>query len=67
MNSRSSTSRAHAAAHCRTTPRLLPLDLPLVLLPVRLETRFFALPGDVTELRVRIYPDQIHPDATSLI
>jgi hypothetical protein len=38
-------------------------DLPLVLLPVRLETRFFALPTNVTELRVRIYPDKIHLDS----
>src|SRR5689334_20280195 len=37
-------------------------NVPLVLLPVRLETRFFTLPGNVTELRVRVYPDKIHVD-----
>jgi hypothetical protein len=35
---------------------------PLVLLPVRLETRF-ALGGDVQELWIRIYPDEIHGDS----
>ncbi len=45
------------------TPVFCPCDLPLVLLPVRLETRFFALPDNVTELRVRVYPDKIHLDS----
>ena len=45
------------------TPVFCRCDLPLVLLPVRLETRFFALPDNVTELRVRVYPDKIHLDA----
>ena len=40
-----------------------PSTLPLVLLPVRLETRFFKLAGGVTELRIRIYPDRIHTDS----
>src|SRR5687768_2588194 len=34
---------------------------PLVLLPVRLETRF-ALGGQVKELWIRVYPDEIHGD-----
>src|SRR5262252_419279 len=42
---------------------LCPGDRPLVLMPVRLETRFFTLPGNVTELRVRVYPDKIHLDS----
>src|SRR5215207_2757772 len=49
---------------------LCPGDLPLVLLPVRLETRFFTLADGTTELRVRVFPDKIHcdshePDLTS--
>jgi hypothetical protein len=35
---------------------------PILLLPARLETRFF-LDGAVPELRVRIYPDEIAADA----
>ena len=40
-----------------------PSTWPLALFPVRLETRFAALPGGATELRVRVYPDKIHLDA----
>src|SRR5262245_27560947 len=40
-----------------------PGDLPLVLLPVRLETRFFMLPAGGAELRVRVYPDKIQLDS----
>ena len=38
----------------------LSAGVPIVLLPVRIEARYFN-GGD--ELRVRIYPDQIHADA----
>ena len=44
-------------------PVLCPGDLPLVLLPVRLETRFFTLASGITELRVRVFPDKIHLDS----
>jgi hypothetical protein len=53
-------------------PRSAPLDLavelcasdqPLALLPVRLETRFFAQAGGASELRIRVYPDKIHLDS----
>ncbi len=56
------TSASPAVAAANPAPVLCRSDLPLALLPVRLETRFFSLPGDVTELRVRIYPDKIHFD-----
>ena len=42
--------------------KLCPGTVPLVLLPVRLETRFFTLDNNVTELRIRIYPDSLHVD-----
>ncbi len=42
---------------------LLPSDLPLALLPVRLETRFFAQPDGTQQLRIRVFPDQIHVDS----
>src|SRR5262245_15561214 len=44
-------------------PSVCPGDLPLVLLPVRLETRFFTLANGTTELRVRVFPDKIHLDS----
>src|SRR5262245_3042385 len=48
------------------TPEVaMPLSLgparPVVLFPVRLETRFFTLAGG-SELRVRVYPDAVHID-----
>ncbi|MEO1091104.1 MAG: hypothetical protein AAFX81_10750 [Pseudomonadota bacterium] len=42
---------------------LAPGTLPLTLLPVRLETRFFTLGDQTTELRIRVYPDKIHIDS----
>ena len=46
------------------TGTLAASDVPLLMLPVRLETRFFALPDAATqELRVRVYPDQVHVDS----
>jgi len=36
--------------------------VPVVMLPVRLETRFFLQPDNSAELRVRVYPDKIHTD-----
>src|SRR4029079_15038498 len=42
---------------------LLPSDVPLALLPVRLETRFFEQADGTQQLRVRVFPDQIHIDS----
>ena len=37
----------------------LDVGLPIVLLPVRLETRYFAVNADLVELRVRIFPSRL--------
>jgi hypothetical protein len=42
---------------------ICPSDRPLALLPVRLETRFFAQPDRSYELRIRVYPDKVHIDS----
>ncbi len=36
---------------------------PVVLFPVRLETRFFPQADGTSELRVRVYPDKVHIDS----
>ena len=44
------------------TPLSFGPPLPLLLLPVRLETRFFPRGDGGADLRVRVYPDAIHVD-----
>lgn len=43
--------------------QVCPGDQPLLLLPVRLETRFFSQADGSSELRIRVYPDKIHLDS----
>jgi hypothetical protein len=53
------------AARDAITARLLgnvDTDQPLLLLPVRLETRFMCPAGGAPELQVRVYPDEVHVD-----
>src|SRR5262245_52666377 len=57
------TSFAIPAAGAAPAVPICPGNLPLVLLPVRLETRFFTLADSTTELRVRVFPDKIHCDS----
>ena len=57
------TPFAPPASNPQITPQTLcPGTVPLVLFPVRLETRFSPLAGGAMELRVRVYPDRIHVD-----
>jgi len=55
--------RAGAQLPASMQESLCASDQPLVMLPVRLETRFFAQPDGSSELRVRIYPDTIQLDS----
>lgn len=60
------TARDAATARLLGTDRLsgrVATSQPLLLLPVRLETRFMTRRGEAgTELLVRVYPDDIHID-----
>lgn len=58
-----STSPPGIEAAIKQPVTLCPGNAPLVLLPVRLETRFFPVPDGAAELRIRIYPDKIHIDS----
>ncbi len=51
------TDMGTAAAYVHLDP-----ETPIALLPVRLETRYFAHDADHFSLWVRIYPDEIHID-----
>ena len=46
-----------------TSPALCPSDVAAGAAASPLETRFFTLPGNVIELRIRVYPDKIHLDS----
>lgn len=65
-NSRAALRGAHAAlVHVHglaSAPGRLRRGAPVVLLPVRVETRYFARDASHYELRVRIFPDAVHVD-----
>jgi hypothetical protein len=52
-----------AAASALAPEPLCPSDAPLLLLPVRLETRFFPAANATVELRIRVYPDKLQIDS----
>lgn len=59
------TARDAATARLLGTDRLegtVSTKQPLLLLPVRLETRFVPAQNGSTELLVRVYPDDVHID-----
>lgn len=64
------TSTATAASPVKPVPDGQPADpAPLLLFPVRIETRFVDQAGAASELWVRVYPDQVlvnghHPSLT---
>jgi hypothetical protein len=45
------------------TPPGVGTSEPLVMLPVRLETRLAATAAGATEVRIRVHPDTVHADA----
>src|SRR5258706_9377921 len=49
--------------HDQAETRLSFKPLPVVLFPVRLETRFSAQPDNNVDLCVRVYPDKVHIDS----
>jgi hypothetical protein len=66
VTSLSDSAQEYRVARDAATARLLGgvgTGHPLVLLPVRLETRFVNNSGDIPHLLVRIYPDDLHADS----
>jgi hypothetical protein len=54
--------RAHVERDIGDDFTRLATTLPIVFLPIRLETRF-AIGGDAQELWIRVYPDDVHADS----
>ncbi|NRD43905.1 FG-GAP repeat domain-containing protein [Corallococcus exiguus] len=53
--------RDQQAALAMTVGQVEP-EFPLLLLPIRLETRYDTGPGAAPRLRIRVYPDGLHRD-----